>query len=126
MRMQERLVATDRIYMNCLAQFRRVYKVVQGKALKSVPQFKNGIPTKRKYKDNPLQQAFEALRKSVASKARVTIQKTKLINRVFVTIFSYPPTMPLERVKELYPTLVHLYTLRWGIENAFKALKSDF
>ena len=57
---------------------------------------------------------------------RVKAAKTKLINRVFVSVISIAPHQSLRSVKTAYIALPPLYVLRWRIENAFKALKSDF
>ena len=106
--------------------FKKEYERVQKKTLKRNPTFPKGGPQQRKYKNEDLEQAYQALRKATETLNRVKAAKTKLINRVFVTIISIDPKKSLRSVRTSYLALPQLYVLRWRIENAFKALKSDF
>ena len=106
--------------------FKKEYERVQKKPLKKSPTFPKSGLKQRKYKNETLEQAYQDLRRANDALNQVKAAKTKLINRVFVSIISIPPQNSLRSIKAEYLALPQLYALRWRIENAFKALKSDF
>jgi hypothetical protein len=125
LRIEHRLDEKRRVYRKKLLVFRHCYRIGQHKCLKRVPQFKKGV-VKAKYKNPLLSQAYLELGKAAIAYQRTMVQKTKLLNKVFVTVFSIPKNRPLTEISTLYRDLVSLYSLRWRIENAYKALKEDF
>lgn len=106
--------------------FKRIYQIVQKKVLNKVPKFKKDTPRARKYKDDQLEKSYVSLRQASETLNQAKKAKTKLLNRVFVTIISLPPNTSLRCIINEYLSLLPLYALRWRIENAFKALKSEF
>ena len=129
---KEALKIADRIktakaqFDAALVRFKICYLKVQKKPLKKNPTFPKTGPPKRTYKDKALQAAYMALWNAFKSQTAALKAKTALINRVMVTVISIPPGQPLSFIADAYKTLNTLYTLRWRIENAFKALKYDF